>query len=368
VIVGRADCLPTPINLQRWFKDRQEGKRKRCDQEGLREALKNLRPDIVFERRTERRGGEGRQAARAAEAEAAAAAGAVQGMGMNEMNETRMIEIVEFSCPYGYISHGRDSLIKVYEEKKRKYAELANALKRVTGKQVRVTAVIVSSMGAVYMPSMKDLQKVLKCSDRELKKLGRRMSETVIVGSMEIWRQAAQNIGAGRDDDANRLVEEEAVLAEEAGAAMEVEVEMEEAARSGSGLEGEGEARGEMAMEMDVRVEDIEMEEDGFEADVEAGGELGELGELEEREEVLRFGRRRNVEVEAIMNGGGRAETEARRASMNADEGMEAEARGEVGFGTEFELEEGGEVEVEVEVGRGENPADDECTDYDHCL
>jgi hypothetical protein len=105
----------------------------------------------------------------------------------------------------------------VYEEKKRKYAELANVLKIVTGKQVRVTAVIVSSMGAVYMSSMTDLQKVLKCNDRELKKLGRKMSETVILGSMEIWRQAAQNIGAGRNDYANRLVEEEAVLTEEAG-------------------------------------------------------------------------------------------------------------------------------------------------------
>jgi hypothetical protein len=140
-----------------------------------------------------------------------------------ERNKTRMIEIVEFSCPYGYISHGRDSLRKVYEEKKRKDAELANALKRVTGKQIRVTAVIVSSMGAVDVPSMKDLQKVLKCNDRELKKLGRRMSETIVLGSMKIWRQTTRNIGAGMNDEVNRLIEEEAVLAEGAGAAMEVE-------------------------------------------------------------------------------------------------------------------------------------------------
>jgi hypothetical protein len=155
-----------------------------------------------------------------------------------ERNETRMIEIVKFSCPYGYISHGRDSLRKVYEEKKRNYAELVNVLKRVTRKQVRVIAVIVSSRGAVYVPTMKDLQKVLKCNDRELKKLARKMSKTVIAGSMEICRQTTRNIGAGMDDEENRLIEEEAILAEEAGAAMEVE----EAAGSGSGAGARSEA------------------------------------------------------------------------------------------------------------------------------
>jgi hypothetical protein len=50
-----------------------------------------------------------------------------------------------------------------------------------------MTAMIVSSMGAVYLQSLKDLQKILRCSDQEMRKLGRKMSETVIAGSMEIW-------------------------------------------------------------------------------------------------------------------------------------------------------------------------------------
>jgi hypothetical protein len=83
-----------------------------------------------------------------------------------------MTEIIEFSCPYGYISRRRDSLKHVYEEKKRKYAELAKELKKQRGEDVRVTAVIVSSMGAVYLPSLKDLQKALRCSDEELRQLG----------------------------------------------------------------------------------------------------------------------------------------------------------------------------------------------------
>jgi hypothetical protein len=35
----------------------------------------------------------------------------------------KMMEIVKFSCPYGRISHRRDILERVYEEKKQKYAK-----------------------------------------------------------------------------------------------------------------------------------------------------------------------------------------------------------------------------------------------------
>jgi hypothetical protein len=65
-------------------------------------------------------------------------------------------------------------------------------------------------MGAIYNQSLKDLQKVLGCTDRKMKKLGRRMSEAVIMGSMEIWRQNAREIRRGDDEDANALVAEEA--------------------------------------------------------------------------------------------------------------------------------------------------------------
>jgi hypothetical protein len=70
-----------------------------------------------------------------------------------------------------------------------------------------VTAVIVSSIGAVYLPSLKDLQKVLRCSDEELRQLGRKMSETVIAGSMEIWRQNAHKTEWSTDGEANELIE-----------------------------------------------------------------------------------------------------------------------------------------------------------------
>jgi hypothetical protein len=41
-------------------------------------------------------------------------------------------------------------------------------------------------MGAIYGPSMKDLREVLRCNDKEMKKHARQMSETVILGSLEI--------------------------------------------------------------------------------------------------------------------------------------------------------------------------------------
>jgi hypothetical protein len=130
-------------------------------QDGLEGGLRALRPDMVFER--EGRGG-------------------------------RMLEILEFSCPYGYVSHERDTLAAVYEQKRAKYSELANALGRLRQQPVNVTAVIVSSMGAVYPKSLKELRKILCCTSREIRKLGRRMSNAAITGSMKIWHQFAQNM------------------------------------------------------------------------------------------------------------------------------------------------------------------------------
>jgi hypothetical protein len=43
-------------------------------------------------------------------------------------------------------------------------------------------------------PSLKDFQKVLRCNDKEMQKVGKRMSETAIVGSMEIWRHNAKKL------------------------------------------------------------------------------------------------------------------------------------------------------------------------------
>jgi hypothetical protein len=107
-------------------------------------------------------------------------------------NQIEVIEIIEFSCPYGYMTQGENALKRVFEQKQRKYRQLAQELSNLRHDRVRVTAVIMSSLGAVYMQSLKDLHTVERCDDPQLKKLGQRMSEAVIRGSMEIWRQFAQ--------------------------------------------------------------------------------------------------------------------------------------------------------------------------------
>jgi hypothetical protein len=143
-------------------------------EDSLSQEVRDLRPDLMFRRRE---------------------------------NQREMIEIMEFSCPYDYMTQGENSLKRVFEQKQRKYRKLAQELSNLRHERVRVTAVIVSSLGAVYMRSLKDLHTVLRCDDRQLKKLGRRMSEAMIRGWIEIWRQYAQRmsherrVGEAREDE-----------------------------------------------------------------------------------------------------------------------------------------------------------------------
>jgi hypothetical protein len=122
-----------------------------------------------------------------------------RGEQVDQESEERTVEIIEFSCPYGRIAHERDALEFTYNQKRIKCAEFTRAMSEIEQKEIRVTAVIISSMGAVYEPSLKDLQQVLKCSDHEIRKLGKHLSETVIKGSLEIWRPDTQNRYKGKE-------------------------------------------------------------------------------------------------------------------------------------------------------------------------
>jgi hypothetical protein len=113
------------------------------DRLDLSDEVRKLRPDMVFERS---QSSTGRRPQRHRDGEEG-------GNEAREMIEHKTMEIIEFSCPYGYVSERRDSLRQVDEKKKMKYAGLAKELKEQTNEEVRVTAVIVSSLGAVYLPS-----------------------------------------------------------------------------------------------------------------------------------------------------------------------------------------------------------------------
>jgi hypothetical protein len=66
-----------------------------------------------------------------------------------------------------------------------------------------MTVVIVSLMDVVHAPSLKDLHKVLICHDREMRKFGERMSETVIKRDEEMN-------GGGIQEEAERMIRQEA--------------------------------------------------------------------------------------------------------------------------------------------------------------
>jgi hypothetical protein len=156
-----------------------------------------------------------------------------------EWRRGRVLEILEFSCPYGYISHERDTVAAVYEQNRAKYCDLANALRRLRQQPVNVTAVIVSSMGAVYSKSLKELRKILCCTSREIRQLGSRMSNAAITGSMKIWHQFAHNMRREPTDgeEEHPVIQQERMdaiemegngMAEEAEGVKEMEANSEE--------------------------------------------------------------------------------------------------------------------------------------------
>jgi hypothetical protein len=121
-------------------------------------------------------------------------------------------------------------------------------------------------MGAIYGPSMKDLQKVLRCNNKEMKKLERKMSETVISGSWEIWRNNAKHIGRGNREEVNQLIAEEERSMEEA----EAELQRERARENG---------------ENRIQMDQVEEWMNGAEGDVEDYEDEEEEEEEEEGEE-----------------------------------------------------------------------------------
>jgi hypothetical protein len=70
----------------------------RVEQEGLPEELKALRPDMIFEQRD-------RSPRRREERE--------------EEGEQKITKIIEFSCPYGCVSHNRDTWRRHTKRKER---------------------------------------------------------------------------------------------------------------------------------------------------------------------------------------------------------------------------------------------------------
>jgi hypothetical protein len=60
---------------------------------------------------------------------------------------------------------------------------------------VQIISIIVSSLGAIYDRLLEALRALLQCGDnRNMKILGRRLSEAAIAGSLEIWRKYSKDM------------------------------------------------------------------------------------------------------------------------------------------------------------------------------
>jgi transcriptional regulator with XRE-family HTH domain len=125
---------------------------------------------------------------------------------------------------------------------------------------------------------MKDLQKVLRCNDQEMKKLARKMSETVILGSMEIWRNNVKQIERGNREDANDLITDEEASMEE----IRVDLEREQNTRN-------AEHRNQIEEDRDI-FNEIEADRDAeeFEDDEEEEEKEEENGQEDQEEEDKR--------------------------------------------------------------------------------
>jgi hypothetical protein len=145
-------------------------------------------------------------------------------------------------------------------------------------------------MAAVYGPSMNDLQKVLRCNDQEMKKLARQMSETIILGSMEIWRNNVKRIERGNRGEANELIANEEARIEEARVELERQRNIENGENRNQNEE-EGDVMNEIEADRDV--EEIEDEEE----------ENGQEGQEGQAERDGRYGREAEAETEVETAG-----------------------------------------------------------------
>jgi hypothetical protein len=85
----------------------------------------------------------------------------------------------------------------VYVDKLEKHAMLAREVKADRDISVEIILVFVSSLGAVHGQSLKALGRLFMCEEKQETKIGRKLSQAAIAGSLEICR------GQGHPDDSD---------------------------------------------------------------------------------------------------------------------------------------------------------------------
>jgi hypothetical protein len=226
-VAGRADCLPTPANVQKWY-NREENLCKHCGAEckpTLAHIMNKCTEYIpLFTKRHNRLSDVIRRAIEQhiggdlTDLIMENTPIPVEGLSeevvrqrpdiaiVRKKGEREFVDLIEFTCPYGHRSHGEDTLKQAFEHKREKYSRLAKEIYELKGTKTTVIPVIVSSMGAVYGESMKMLKGLLKCEDKEMRKIGTQMSTAVIVGSYEIWRKYVSERKVDKDVEGEKEV------------------------------------------------------------------------------------------------------------------------------------------------------------------
>jgi hypothetical protein len=109
----------------------------------------------------------------------------------------RKLHIFEFACPFARVAKNGDSLQLAYDHKQKKYEKLYNLAKeRFIGWDVQLVTVIVSSLGAVFQTSLKRLTSVLELSPTQTVRIGQRLSDAAICGSLAIWRKYQHEVAS----------------------------------------------------------------------------------------------------------------------------------------------------------------------------
>jgi hypothetical protein len=154
---------------------------RRVDEEGLSDEVRALRPDISFVRKS---------------------------------GNITYTELIDISCPYGRMIYGDSSLENAYGAKISKYSRLADELRQKRQFYTNITPIIVSSLGAVYPKSLTALQTMLKCSDKDIHVIGQRMSEAAIAGSFDVWRRYMEGRPHPGDTEEGRVLDLERAISE----------------------------------------------------------------------------------------------------------------------------------------------------------
>lgn len=100
-------------------------------------------------------------------------------------SDSTQVLLVEVNCPYAKSWEGQDSLEAKYQTKREKYRDLIREL-REKGVRAKLTVIVVSSLGAVYQETEKEIRRRIP-SFKKANKIYRTISSLALLGSAKIW-------------------------------------------------------------------------------------------------------------------------------------------------------------------------------------